>query len=84
MQKIFNLEPFSFATLASLSWEASLKTTRIEFELPTDVNMILFCINGIGGRITRVIRHYAEANNKYMSNYDKTKKIHALSIIRKV
>ena len=74
MQKIFNLEPFSFATLASLSWEASLKTKRIEFELPTDVNMIRFYTNGIRGRITRVIRHYAEANKKYMSNYNKKKK----------
>lgn len=74
MQKIFNLEPFSFATLASLSWKASLKTPRIEFELRTDVNMIRFYTNGIRGRITRVIRHYAEANKKFMSNNDKTKK----------
>ena len=29
--------------------------------------------NGIRVGITRVIRHYAEANNKYMCDYDETK-----------
>lgn len=29
--------------------------------------------NGIGGGITRAIKHYAEANNKYMNNFDPDK-----------
>ena len=29
--------------------------------------------NGIKGGITRVIRHYAEAANKYMNNFDLSK-----------
>ena len=40
-KKRFKLESFSFVILASLSWEATLKTTKIELEL-TNVNMILF------------------------------------------
>ena len=29
--------------------------------------------NGIGGGITRAIKHYTEANNKYMNNFDPDK-----------
>ena len=36
------LDPSSFVTLPSLSWEAALKTTRVEHELLTDNNMIIF------------------------------------------
>ena len=68
--------------LASLSWKPTLKITKIKLELLTDVNIILFYEKGIGGEITRVIYHYAEANNEYIPNYDKTKKkVHTLSII---
>ena len=53
--------------------EWALKTTRIEIELLTDFNSIFNYENGIRSGITRVVCQYVEAN-KYMCNYDKTKK----------
>ena len=58
--KRFKLEPFSFVTLASLSRHAALRKTKIELELVTDVNMILFYEKGITGGIRNVITHQAE------------------------
>ena len=42
MHEIFKIDPLFFVKLLSLSWKAAIRTTRIELELPTDVNMILF------------------------------------------
>ena len=35
--------------------------------------MILFCESEFEGRVTRAIRHYAEAYKNRMYHYDKTK-----------
>lgn len=39
----------------------------------TDLNMLLDYEIGVRGGITRVLRHYTEANNKYINGYDKSK-----------
>ena len=49
------------------------KKTDIELELLTDENMFLICEKGMWGGICNKVRSYAEANNKYMKNYDKNK-----------
>lgn len=54
--------------------ECALKINGIQLELLPDVNMILGYENSIIEGITRTICHYAEANDKYMHGYDKTKK----------
>ena len=54
--------------------ECALKINGIELELLPDFNMILVYENSIREGITRTISHYAEANDKYMHGYDKTKK----------
>ena len=66
MHKRFKFDPLFFVTLISLSWEASIKTTRKELELLTDFKMILFCEKSNRGRATRATCHYAEENNKYI------------------
>ena len=45
--------------------------TGVELELLTHPNMLLMIEEGIRGRITQVSNGYAEADNKYMKNYDK-------------
>ena len=41
MSSKFGLNPVNFLTLASFSWECTLKINKIELELLTDVDMIL-------------------------------------------
>ena len=50
-----------------------LKITVIKYKMLTDLNMLLDYEIGVRGEITRVLRHYAEANNKYIPDYDKSK-----------
>ena len=47
MHERFKLNPLSFVTHPSLSWEAAIKTSRMELKLLTNVNMILFYENGM-------------------------------------
>ena len=48
-----------------LAWEACLKNTGIK--------LVLLTSGGISGGISHAIYRYAEANNKYMKNYNKNK-----------
>ena len=49
------------------------KKTDVELELLTDENMFLTYEKCIRGGICKKVHSYAEANNKYMKNYDKNK-----------
>ena len=75
--KYIELHPAHFLTARGLEWQACFKKTKVKLELLTDINNILLTIEkGIRGVITDAIHRYAEANNKYMKNYDKTKNHH--------
>lgn len=60
----FKLDSLSFPTLPSLSQGAALKTPRIELDLLTDIDMILFYENCIRGGVTRPIIYYGKADDK--------------------
>ena len=53
-----------------LSWTAAMKIIRIELELLSGVNMILFYEKDIRGGITKAICQYVNANNKFIYDYD--------------
>ena len=55
-----------------LAWQASLKYTRVNLELLTDINMLLMVENRIWDGICQAVHRYAKANNKYMNNYDQS------------
>lgn len=57
----------------SSSLECTLKVTVVEYEMLTDINMLLDNKNSNIGGTTRVICPYPEANSKYMYDYDKLK-----------
>ena len=67
------LDPSYFLSAPELKWQACLKNTEIELELLTGRNMLLMIAKRIRGGITQSIHRYAEANTKYMKNYDKNK-----------
>ena len=70
----YKLDPAHYYTSPGLSWDACLKTTGQNLELLSDYDMLMMFERGIRGGITHISKRYAEANNKYMKNYDPEKK----------
>ena len=53
-------------------WTAS-KTTKVELDPLTDIDVLLMAENGIRWGIWPYIYRYSKANDKYMKNFDKNK-----------
>ena len=68
--EIYDLDPAHFLTAPALKWQPCLKITGVELELLTDISMLLMAEKGIKGGKCDAIHRYAEANSKYMKNYD--------------
>ena len=70
----YKLDPAHYFTSPGLAWDACLKTTGQRLELLHDYDMLMMIERGIRGGITHISKRYAEANNKYMENYNPEKK----------
>ena len=66
----YKLDPLHYITSPGLAWDAMLKMTGINLELITDIDMQLFIEKGLRGGISYIAHRHAEANNKYIRNYD--------------
>ena len=55
--------------------------TKINLELITDVDMQLFVEKGLRGGISYIAHRHAEANNKFMKNYDPSKESSYISYL---
>ena len=71
----YKLDPLHYITSPGLAWDAMLKMTGINLELITDIDMQLFIEKGLRGGISYIAHRHAEANNKYMKNFDLDKLI---------
>ena len=71
--KHYNLDPAHYYTSPGLAWDACLKETGQELQLLHDYDMLMMFEKGIRGGITHISKRYAEANNKYMKNYNPEK-----------
>ena len=66
----YKLDPAWYYTAPGLAWNASLKLTKVELELLSDVDMLLMIEKGIRGGVCAITKRYGKANNPYMKTYD--------------
>ena len=73
--KIYELDLARFFTAPGLAWQAVLKKTKLKLILLADIDMLLSVEKGIRWGTCHAIYRYAKANNKYMKDYGKNKKL---------
>ena len=71
--KHYKLDPCHYYTAPGLAWDACLKETNQNLELLKHNDMLMTFERGIRGGITHISKRYAEANNKYMKDYNRDK-----------
>ena len=69
----YKLDPAHYYTSPGLAWDACLKETGQQLELLDDYDMLMMFERGIRGGMTHIAQRYAEANNKYMAEYNPDK-----------
>ena len=71
--KYYKLDPCHYYTVPGLAWDTCLKLTKQKLQLLKDYDMLMMFERGIRGGITHISKRYAEANNKYMKDYNPNK-----------
>jgi len=77
----YSFDPAQYFTTPGLSWEAMLKTTNIQLELLTDIDMYRFIQSIIRGCLVQCCHRYTKANNKYLSDYYSSKEFSFLGYV---
>ena len=68
--KYYGLDPCHYFSSPGLSWDAMLKMTGIKLEKISDIDKYFFIEKGLRGGFSYIAKGYAEANNKYINDYD--------------
>ena len=69
--EIYELDSAKFNSAPGLAWEAALEKTKVKLDLLTDIDMLLMVKKSVRGGMCHSNYRYANANNKYIKNYDK-------------
>ena len=70
----YELDPAWYFSATGLSWDATLKTTKVQLELLSDPDILLSIESGIRGGIATILHCHAKENNEYMgTDFDPTK-----------
>ncbi|XP_060525076.1 uncharacterized protein LOC132701296 [Cylas formicarius] len=67
------LDPAWYFSMPGYTWDCMLRFTKCRLELLRDIDQIMFIERAIRGGISVCVGRYAEANNKYMPNYDSSR-----------
>ena len=70
MNRKYGTESLNSITFPSYLWECALKITGIKLKFLTDIHMLFGYENGIRGRMSTVTRHFLEAKNKNIADYE--------------
>ena len=71
--KYYGLGPCVSLSSLGLSWDATLKMTKIELEPISNIDVHYFIEKGMIGGISYIPKRHSKANNKYMKSYDRNK-----------
>lgn len=69
----FKLDPAYYVTAPGFSWDAMLLYTGVQLELITDLEIYQMIEKGVRGGLAQCTLRHAQANNKYLPNYDQSK-----------
>ncbi len=69
-KKVYGLDALHYYTSPGLAWDAMLKYTGVELDLISDPDMYIMIESGIRGGISSIMKRYAKANHKYLSDHD--------------
>ena len=70
----YHLDPTHYVSLPGYAWDAMLKKTKIKLDVVSDYDMYLMIERGIRGGVSMISKRHSKANNKYMKNYNSSKK----------
>lgn len=76
--RVYGLDPTYYYTLPGFSWDVALMQKmsdgkRVRLELLQDLEMYGFIERGLRGGMSKIVHRHAEANNKYLHDYDPTR-----------
>jgi hypothetical protein len=82
MRDNFQIEPFHYLTLGSLSYDLLLKCSQVRVELiHSDPTPYLFAEQAIVGGLSFVNGRYLESNNSLCQNFDPTKTVQSAYLL---